>query len=87
MGEVRSIGLVGAIEIVKDKTTRERFGKELGAGTRCRDFCVNNGLVMRAVGNTMITSPPLVVEDRHIDELVEKAWKCLDLTAASLAAD
>jgi putrescine aminotransferase len=41
---------------------------------------------MRAVGNTMIISPPLVVENSHIDELVEKAWKCLDLTAASLAA-
>jgi len=47
---------------------------------------VNNGLVMRAVGNTMIISPPLVVETGHIDELVEKAWKCLDLTAVSLAA-
>lgn len=86
VGEVRSIGLVGAIEIVKDKSTRERFHKDLGAGIRCRDFCVNNGLVMRAVGNTMIMSPPLIVEDRHIDELVEKAWRCLDLTAASLAA-
>ncbi len=86
VGEVRSIGLVGAIEIVKDKSTRERFHKDLGAGIRCRDFCVNNGLVMRAVGNTMIMSPPLIVEDRHIDELVEKAWRCLDLTAVSLAA-
>jgi putrescine aminotransferase len=85
VGEVRSIGLVGAIEIVKDKTTRERFHKDLGAGGRCRDFCVDNGLVMRAVGNTMIMSPPLVVENKHIDELVEKAWKCLDLTAESLA--
>lgn len=87
VGEVRSIGLVGAIEIVKDKRTRERFDKTFSAGTRCRDFCVDNGLVMRAVGNTMITSPPLIVEDKHIDELVEKAWECLDLTAASLAAE
>lgn len=87
VGEARSLGLVGAIEIVKDKATRERFHKDLGAGTRCRDFCIENGLVMRAVGNTMIVSPPLVFESGHIDELVEKAWKCLDLTAASLEAD
>ena len=53
---------------------------------RCRDICVSNGLVMRAVGDTMIVSPPLIVADAHIDELVEKAWKCLDLTAASLEA-
>jgi putrescine aminotransferase len=86
VGEVRSLGLVGAIEIVKDKSSRERFHKDLGAGMRCRDFCVNNGLVMRAVGNTMIVAPPLIIGDSQIDELVEKAWKCLDLTAASLAA-
>lgn len=86
VGEVRSIGLMGAIEIVREKSTRERFGKELAAGMRCRDFCVNNGLVMRAVGNTMIVSPPLIVEDGHVDELVEKAARCLDLTAASLSA-
>ena len=84
VGEARSVGLVGAIEIVRDKATRERFHKDLGAGTRCRDICVDNGLVMRAVGDTMIVSPPLVVEHAHIDELVEKAWKALDLTARSL---
>jgi putrescine aminotransferase len=84
VGEARSLGLVGAIEIVKDKSSRERFHKDLGAGARCRDFCVDNGLVMRAVGDTMIVSPPLVSENRHIDELVEKAWKCLDLTQQAL---
>ena len=32
----------------------------------------------------MIVSPPLVFEPQHVDELVEKAWRCLDLTAAAL---
>lgn len=87
VGEARGTGLVGAIEIVKHKESRERFDKDLGAGTRCRDFCIENGLVMRAVGDTMIVSPPLIVEDTHVDELVDIAWKCLDLTAHSLVAD
>jgi len=39
------------------------------------------------VGDTMIVSPPLVIKHSQVDELVEKAWKCLDLTAASLAAN
>ncbi len=84
VGEARSLGLVAAIEIVRDKGKRERFHKSLAAGPRCRDICVDNGLVMRAVGDTMIVSPPLIIEDSQIDELVEKAWKCLDLTARSL---
>ena len=84
VGEARSIGLMAALEIVSDKNTRERFDKDLQAGTRCRDFCFSNGLVMRAVGDTMIVSPPLIMEHAHIDELVEKAWHCLDLTAQSM---
>jgi len=86
IGEARSLGLVGALELVRDKGSRERFAKDLHAGLRCRDFCFRNGLVMRAVGDGMIVAPPLISEKAHIDELVEKAWKCLDLTAEALVA-
>ncbi|WP_095092630.1 aspartate aminotransferase family protein [Pseudomonas sp. Irchel 3A5] len=83
VGEVRGVGMLGAIELVRDKTTRERYtGK--GAGMICRTFCFNNGLIMRAVGDTMIIAPPLVISFAEIDELVEKARKCLDLTLAEL---
>ena len=77
VGEARSLGLVAAIEIVADKDSGERFEEDTGVGGICRDFCFANGLVMRAVGDTMIVSPPLVVEHSHIDELVRKpgsAW-------------
>ncbi len=86
VGEARSIGLVGAIEIVADKATRERFPKDKGAGGVCRDFCFSNGLVMRPVGDSMIVSPPLVMEHSHIDELIEKARLSLDLTAEAVGA-
>jgi putrescine aminotransferase len=51
----------------------------------CRGHCFANGLIMRAVGDTMIISPPLVISKAEIDELVDKARQCLDLTAAELA--
>ncbi len=86
IGEARSAGLVGALEIVSDKSQRARFPKSQKAGDRCRDFCFDNGLVMRAVGDSMIVSPPLIIENDQIDELVEKAHRSLDLTAAALAA-
>ncbi len=41
---------------------------------------------MRAVGDSMIVSPPLIIENDQIDELVEKAHRSLDLTAEALAA-
>jgi putrescine aminotransferase len=84
VGESRCLGLVGAIELASDKATRERFDKGLRAGERCRDYCFDNGLVMRAVGDSMIVAPPLIMEHGHIDELVTKARLCLDLTLDAL---
>ena len=83
VGEVRGLGMLGAIELVKDKATRTRYeGKAVGM--ICRQFCFDNGLIMRAVGDTMIIAPPLVISREEIDELVEKARKCLDLTLEAL---
>lgn len=83
VGEVRGVGLLGAIELVKDKATRARY-QGRGVGMICRQFCFDNGLIMRAVGDTMIISPPLVISEAEIDELVAKAHKCLDLTLSAL---
>lgn len=83
VGEARGVGMVGALELVKNKKTRERFN-DLGVGMQCREHCFRNGLIMRAVGDTMIISPPLVITKDEIDELVTKARKCLDLTASAV---
>nr|WP_177431296.1 MULTISPECIES: aspartate aminotransferase family protein [unclassified Pseudomonas] len=83
VGEVRGVGLLGAIELVKDKATRARY-QGRGVGMICRQFCFDNGLIMRAVGDTMIIAPPLVISEAEIDELVAKARKCLDLTLSAL---
>jgi len=84
VGETRMVGLMGALELVRDKDSLERFDKDDGAGTVCRDFLVENGLVMRAVGDTIVTAPPLTLSREQADELADKAWKCLDLTATAL---
>ncbi len=84
VGEVRGLGMLGAIELVKDKRTRERFPSDWAVGMVCRGHCFANGLVMRAVGDTMIIAPPLVISEGEIDELVTKARQCLDLTARDI---
>ncbi len=83
VGEVRGVGMLGAIELVQDKATRKRY-EGRGVGMICRTFCFENGLIMRAVGDTMIISPSLVISNAEIDELVTKARHCLDLTLAAL---
>jgi len=86
VGEARSLGLIGALEIVADKATGERFDKSLSAGGLCRDICFETGLVMRSVGDTMVISPPLVITRDEIDELVRLARAALDETARRLKA-
>src|SRR4051794_33158396 len=80
VGEARSLGLMGALELVADKRTLAPFAKEGDTGLICRDFCFREGLIMRAVRDCMIVSPPLVISDDEIDELVRLARRCLDLT-------
>ena len=86
VGEVRGVGFLAAVEIVQDKATNARFDKDYKVGTLCRDRCVANGLIMRAIGDTMVTSPPLVISIAEIDELVEKARRSIDETIEALEA-
>ncbi len=72
---------------MRDKGSRRFFDNRGEVGTICRDFCFQNGLIMRAVRDTMIVSPPLVINREQLDELAEKAWRCLDLTLARCQAE
>lgn len=82
VGEARMFGLMGALELVRGGN--ERFDKTVKAGERCRDTCIEHGLVMRAVGDTMIVAPPLVISRAEIDELLDKADRVLTVLAAEL---
>ena len=84
VGEVRSVGLMAAIELVQHKPSRSYFDPRRGAAIICRDHCINNGLVMRACRDVMVLSPPLVISKGEIDSLVNIAAKCLDLTMIDL---
>jgi putrescine aminotransferase len=81
VGHVRGIGMLGSIELVRNKETKERLESDQKSGAICREFCVANGLIMRAVGDSMIISPPFVSSHEEIDLLIERATTALDLTA------
>ncbi len=84
VGEVRSVGLMGAIEIVKDRRTRQRFVPDGSAAVVVRDHAIAQGLMMRATGDTMILSPPIMWTRRTIDLAGERIAKALDLAEAQL---
>ncbi|WP_054308011.1 aspartate aminotransferase family protein [Mesorhizobium sp. 1M-11] len=84
VGEVRSIGLMGAIEIIKDKATKERFSPAGSAAVTVRDHAIANGMMLRATGDTMILSPPLIWTRDTIDMGCERIGKALDLAKEDL---
>lgn len=87
VGDVRSIGLLGAVEVVARKGTNERFGgKEGTAGPMLRDLCIKNGLMIRAVRDTLVLSPPFVISHDQIDQLVAIIRRSLDEAEPKLRA-
>lgn len=84
VGEVRGVGLLAGMELVEDKATRRHFPKLGQVGSRCRDHSFRCNLVMRAVRDVMVLSPPLVITRDEVDELVGRARQAIDATAKDL---
>jgi putrescine aminotransferase len=84
VGEVRSLGLIGAVELVKDKKTRTHFENPGKVGTICRDHCVANGGILRAVRDAMVMSPPLTITKAEIDKLIGILRASIDETARDI---
>ena len=81
VGEVRSLGLIAAVEMVKDKANRTHFD-DLGAtGTICRKHCLEGGLILRSVRDAMVMSPPLSITTAEIDRMIDILHESLDRTA------
>ena len=87
VGETRSMGLIGALELCKDKSKRTRFHDSGRVGTICRDHCFANNLVMRACWDTMVLAPPFTITKKEIDEIVRFARLALDATHADVKGE
>ena len=81
VGEVRGFGLLAAIELVPDNGVRAFFPDIGRVGTHCRNYCFNNGLISRAIRDTMVLAPPLVITEAEIEEIVAKLKDAVDRTA------
>jgi putrescine aminotransferase len=80
VGEVRTCGFIGAIELVRDKAARTRFEPEGRVGVVARDLCVANGIIMRACWDTLVFAPPFPIGEADMDHWVERARRALDQT-------
>ena len=81
VGEVRGHGLLAAIELVPDPARRAFFPEADEVGTHCRNYCFNNGLISRAVRDTMLLAPPFTITEGEVEEALAKLRDAIDRTA------
>jgi 4-aminobutyrate--pyruvate transaminase len=85
VGEARGVGLVGAIELVEDKATKESFAPSASVGVHVAARTMAHGLIIRNLPGDIITlCPPLIITEAEIDELLARLTKALDETAKFL---
>ncbi len=85
VGEVRGIGLLGAIELVRDKATKAPLPPSWGAGALVQTKCQQHGLIIRAMGDALAFCPPLVITAAEIEEMLHRFGQGLAAAASVLA--
>ncbi len=79
VGEAVSIGLMGGLQLAAEKGTRTRYAKPDQVGALVRNHALANGLVLRATGDRMLASPPLIISHAEVDEMARITRLALDL--------
>jgi 4-aminobutyrate---pyruvate transaminase len=82
VGEVRGIGLIGAIELVRDKATRAPFDPAEAVGPFLIKRAHHHGVILRALGDSIAFCPPLIITESEIDLMFERFALALDDTSA-----
>jgi L-2,4-diaminobutyrate transaminase len=86
VGEVRGLGLIGAVEFVAEKAPPRAFDPALKVGPRIARRCLELGLITRALpaADTIAFSPPFVVSEAELDTMVSLARRAVDEIEAEL---
>jgi 4-aminobutyrate--pyruvate transaminase len=84
VGNARGAGLIGAVEMVADKESKRAFEPAEGVGAYAMGRCLEHGLIVRALGDSLALCPPLIITDAQVDEVFSKLEQALNDTLAWL---
>lgn len=88
VGEARGVGLIGGLELVKDKRTKMSFEAKLGVGAKAARLAEEEGVLCRSVGgDTLALCPPLVINGAEINNMFDCVTRALDRTHAWARAE
>lgn len=78
VGQIRSIGLINAIELVEQKDSKKAFNKDLRIGYQIYKKALKNGLILRPLGDVIYFNPPLNIQKDEMDEAIKRCVKSID---------
>jgi|SRR5688572_1817508 4-aminobutyrate--pyruvate transaminase len=81
-GEARCVGLMGAVEMVADKKTKQSFDPKKMVGATCVMFLEQLGVISRAMGDSLSFCPPLIISEDELNEMFDLVEQALDRTEA-----
>ncbi len=77
VGEVRFSGLLGGVELVADKDSRRPFEPQSGVGAKTAGFAQSEGLIVRAIGDSIALCPPMIISETELNELFDRLERAL----------
>ena len=86
VGEVRGLGLIAGIEVVRNKATKESFDPAMRAAAELEAKCLEQGLIVRAIGDTVAVSPPLIISENEMERLLSMLEQGVKHFAEAMAA-
>ncbi|KZL91081.1 adenosylmethionine--8-amino-7-oxononanoate transaminase [Clostridium magnum] len=78
IGEVRSLGMITAIEIVRDKETKEGYPWHMRVGYEIYKIALRKGLVLRPIGNVLYFIPPYIINEDEIEFMVNTCFQSIE---------
>ena len=75
VSEVRQTGMIVAIELVRNKQTREAYPWQQRRGLRVYQYALGRGVLLRPLGNVIYFMPPYVITEQEIALMIEVAWQ------------
>ena len=83
VGNVRGLGLMAAVEVVADKTSRQPFAPSDGIGPKLVRAMRERGVITRAKGESILFAPPLIITEEQIDTMMNVTAEAIDEVMAS----
>jgi adenosylmethionine-8-amino-7-oxononanoate aminotransferase len=78
VGDMRQIGMITALELVKNKKTKEKFNWKKRTGYEIYKIALKNGLLLRPIGDVLYFMPPYVINEKDIEYMVNKCFNSID---------